>query len=73
MQDKELAMFWSKPNRLPQTQHEELRRVGFTPARMKRLLLYRAAYRAGYYHPDPTEPARLHFARWLYQHGKISG
>jgi len=73
MQEKELAMFWSKPARLPQTQREELRRVGLTPAQVGRLLLYRAAYRDGYYHPDPTAPARLQFARWLYEHDKISG
>jgi hypothetical protein len=65
-------MFWRKSPRLPPDLREMLRRVGFTPTQSERLLLYRAAYRAGYYHPDPTAPARLAFARWLYQQGKIS-
>lgn len=64
---------WSHPPPLPQRPRESLRQAGFTPAQIDRLLLYRQAYRAGYFHPDPAAPARLAFARWLYQHGKLSG
>lgn len=50
-----------------------LGQVVFTPIQMKRLLVYRDAYRRGYFQPDPLLPRRLAFARWLYQQGKISG
>lgn len=66
-------MFWSKLTLLLQAERETLRQAGFTPTQIDRFLRIRAAYRAGYYHPDPSTPARLHFARWLSQHGKISG
>jgi hypothetical protein len=52
---------------------EVLRRLGFTPTQIDRLLTYRAAYRTGSCQPDPLTPKRLAFARWLYQQGKISG
>ena len=64
---------WSPPPRLHEAEQEILRQAGFTSAQMHRLLRYRTAYRAGHYHPDQYAPARLHFARWLYQHGKLSG
>lgn len=66
-------MWWTKPTRFHQAQWAVLRQARFTPAQIDRLLLYRAAYRDGYYHPDPTAPARLAFARWLHQQRKISG
>ena len=71
--DGEPSVFLHKPPRLPQTQRELLHQAGYTSAQIDRFLLYRRAYRAGYYSPDPAAPVRLHFARWLYQHGKISG
>lgn len=52
---------------------EELCQAGFTPTQIDRLLLYRAAYRGGWYQPDPLAPRRLAYAHWLFQHGKISG
>lgn len=52
---------------------EELRQVGFSSRQIDRLLLYRAAYRGGWFQPDPLAPMRLAFARWLYQHKKLSG
>lgn len=52
---------------------EALRQLGFTPRQIDRLLLYRQVYRAGHYQPDPAALARLAFARWLAQHGKLSG
>ena len=70
---KKLLMFWNEPPYLPLAQREVLHRAGFTSAQIDQFLLYRRAYRAGHYHPDLLAPARLHFARWLYQHGKLSG
>jgi hypothetical protein len=66
-------MFWNESPRLTQAQREVLHQAGFTSAQIDQFLLYRQAYRAGHHHPDPGVPARMHFARWLYQHGKISG
>ena len=71
--DEEPSIGWNDPSRLSQTQREVLHPAGCTPAQIDRLLLYRQAYHAGLDHPDPAASARLHFARWLYQHGKISG
>ena len=71
--DEEPSVFLHKPPRLPQTQREVLHRAGFTSTQIEGFLLLRQAYRARHDHPDPGAPARLHFARWLYQHGKISG
>jgi hypothetical protein len=64
---------WSIPAYLSQAERTILHQAGFTLAQTDRLLCFRQAYRAGRYHPDPSAPVRLHFARWLYQHGKISG
>lgn len=64
---------WCRPFQLHQAERAILRQAGFTPVQIDRLLRYRRAYRAGHFHPDPSAPARLHFARWLYQHAKISG
>lgn len=66
-------MQWNPTAGLQKEQRAALRQAGFTSAQIDRLLLYRAAYRDSYYDDDPTAPARLHFARWLYLHGKISG
>jgi hypothetical protein len=66
-------MKWNPSPYRRQAQQETLRQAEFSSAQMDRWLRYRAAYCDGSYQDDPTELARLHFARWLYQHGKISG
>jgi hypothetical protein len=56
------------------TQHQQreyLRQQGFTPEQISLLILDRAFYLTGKYQYEPGEYRRLHFARWLYQHGKI--
>lgn len=60
-----------RPSRLL-AQYEELRHMGFSKAQINRLVTYRAAYRTGHYQPDPLLPGRLKFARWLYEHSKIT-
>ena len=71
--DEEPTQFLNESPRFLQAQREVLYRTGCTSPQIDRFLLYRQAYRAGHGHPDPEAPAHLHFARWLYQHGKISG
>ena len=70
--NEESSIFLNDPPRLPHAQWEVLHRAGCTPAQIDRFLLCHQVYRAGHGHPDPAASARLYFARWLYQHGKIN-
>jgi hypothetical protein len=50
-----------------------LRRQGFTLEQIARLASYHADYQTGRFEYDIPTDQHLTFARWLYQHGKISG
>lgn len=55
-----------------QDKQASLDQWSFTDEQLTRFRLYRAIYRTGYYQRDPAVERRLEFARWLYQHGKLS-
>lgn len=63
------------PTRLlsQQRQRDALRHQGFTPAQIRVLFAYRAAYQTGQFAQDTPRDPHLLFGRWLYEHGKISG
>jgi hypothetical protein len=66
-------MFVPSRPQTPQRQSEALRRQGFTPEQIIVLSGYRIAYEAGTLTDDLPPDRHLVFARWLCQHGKISG
>lgn len=57
------------------TRHDQsvpLSQCGFTEYQLICFRLFHTIYRTGYFQLDPVVVRRLEFARWLYQHGKLS-
>jgi hypothetical protein len=58
---------------IQQRQRDLLRRQGFTLEQIAVLMAYHANYQTGRFAYDTPTNQHLTFARWLYQHDKISG